>query len=315
MTTTVLQTIATPSTPVADASDEAPTAEPVETAAPESPASEPAAVETKVEPDPDLEVARRFDAVTRSEAKLRKREVEFQQRAASFEAKEKAIAEKLIELESALEDPVAYYLKKGKDTVEMTKRIARPMSEEEKRIAKLEAAIEERNKRDEEAKKEQETAQQRAHRQAVERQFVSETDPEKYPYLTAIYKPQNVASEVTRLLTGPHDPTDPESPTVLQAFHARHGRSPSDEEIRQALEHQAEEHARELMSRIPKPKSAEDATRSQVTPETPPATEGSPSLSNQHAAAISSGSSRNKSRDASMKELKARLEAESASRE
>lgn len=264
------------------------------------------------EVDPDLEIAKRFDLIAQREARVRRHEAELKSKTSSLDAELKKAAELRAELEAALEDPVSYYQKKGKDPVEVVKRFAKPMTEEEKRLARLEEA---EQKREEQRKKDEETAKQRQHRETVEnaqRAFVRGTIPDEYPYLTTIYKPAQIPELVDEMLNSPSDPSDPRSPTTLQVFQAKYGRMPTDKEIRDSLEYKAELHATELMSRL-KPKAP--VATSQVTPSTPPATEASPSLSNQHAASVSTGSTRNKSREEIKRELKARLEAETATRE
>lgn len=299
---TVLSTI--PSTPAASEATEVP-AESPETAAPaEEAVAAPEVAE--VQPDVDLEIARKLDSAAKREARARKQEAEIQRLQSSLKEQQSKLSTMLEEFES---DPLGFLTKNGKDPVEVAKRFAKPASEEEKRIAKLEAALKEREDREkqlEEAGKKRHFAEQK---RALETQFVRETDPEEYPYLTSIYQPHEVPSLVGQMLNRPADSDDPDSPTVLQAFQIRHGRLPTNKEIRDALEHEAESRAKGLLERF-KPKEA-----SQVTPETSAQDAGSPSISNQHAAKVSTGSSRKKSREERLKELTAQLEAEQASTE
>lgn len=275
----------------------------------ETPATEPAPAEPP-KPDPDLEIAKKLDRVAKQEARARRAEAALQAREQRLTEKETSIDEKLAALDAALEDPIEYYLKKGKDPVDVAKRFARPVTEEEKRIAKLEAQYakdaEERAKAAEDTKKQQTLAQ----RQREMRDFVGGITADEYPHLTSVYEAKQIPGLVTALVNRPHDPSDSESPTVLQVFRSTYDRDPTAKEIRDALEHEAELYAMSLMERL-KPKSAP----SQVTPATPPANLESTSLSNQHAANSPSGISRTKSREERMKELKEQLEAEAATSE
>lgn len=288
-------------------------ATPADATAPD-PVEVPKAVEPE-RPDPDLEIARKLDAVTKREARARRQEAELQQLRTSIADKEKTLTQKLAELDAALEDPVSYYLQKGKDPVDIAKRFAKPMTEEEKRLKKLE----ERYEKDEEDRKRQarenEERSVQARRDETMRRFVGEITQSECPFLTALYEPHEVPGLVNSMLHERQDPTDPESPTTLDVFRSKYGRSPTDKELREALEHRAELRATSLQERIPK----KDTAKSQVTPPTPPATstrvEESTSLSNQHAASSSSGISRNKSREEVMKELKDQLEAEASATE
>lgn len=260
-------------------------------------------------PDPDLEIARKLDLVAKREARARKQEADIQAKMTALSEQESSLSKLRSELEAALEDPVDYFLKKGKDPTEIVKRFAKPMTEEEKRLAKLEEA---ERKREEDAKKREEDAKKsasRAEQERIERAFVAGTMPDEYPHLTTMYKPQEVPHLVRNLLHGPHDPRDPNSPTVLQVFKAKHNRLPNDQEIREALEQNAKIRATELMSRLgPKTQVAP----SQATPSTPQASEESTSLSNHHASSSSSATPRTESREERMKRLKEELEAEAS---
>lgn len=301
MSTTVLSTI-----PSTQSAPEAPTAD-----APIEASEEIAAVETTEipsevappEPDPDLQLAQKFEQISKREARARKLEATWQEKLASIEKREAEMATKLAELDAALEDPIEYHLKKGKDPADVAKRFLKPMSEEEKRIAKLEAEI--AKDREERTAAQKRAEAEQAKRAAFEstRAFVASITPDECPYLTTVHPATAIPGLVRGLLNRPQDPTDPESPTVIEAFRNRYGREPSAKEIRESLEAEAEVYAKSLMERFPKPPS-------QVTPETPLATEESTSLSNQHAASSPSGRARTKSREERMKELKEQLEAE-----
>lgn len=304
MSTTVLSTIATPSAP-AEAPAEATTTETPETSEPTTePESTPdsAPVETPSEPevDPDLEIARKFDSAAKREARARKFEAERQRELQSVTELRKKLAAQIQAFE---DDPIAWALENGKDPVELTHKIAKPMTDVEKQLKELRDRERKREEAEaERAAKEQAEAKERE-RTEIMRQFVRETDPEKHPFLTARYQAHELPGAVQELLRSPNDPSDPDSPTVLEVFKARHNRLPYDNEIRDALEYKSELYARELYERSPLGKKAPP----QATPETPPASQG---LSNQHAAQVTSGSTRIKSRDEMKQALKEQLEAE-----
>lgn len=316
-TTTVLSTIpATPAAPPATAAPDTPAA----TTEGETPAADPSVVapgpattepEKKTEPDPDLVIAQKLEGVAKREARARKMESQWQSKFAELEAMKADLAKKLADAEAALEDPVEYYLKKGKDPVEVMKRAAKPVTEEEKRLARLEAAEEERKaEREKQAEESRKREQSVAQRQFWAR-FVGEIDPAEYPHLTAVHKPTAIPDLVHALLNRPHDPSDPESPTVRQVFRAQYDRDPTPKELRDALEHEAEEHAMSLIERL-KPKAS--PAPSQATPPTPPATEESTSLSNQHAASSPSARTSTETREERVKRLKEELLAEEATK-
>lgn len=309
MSTTVLSTI--PSVPSAPSAPEAPTAEaPVEASEQIAASTPEIPVEVAPEkPDPDLALAQKFESVSKREARARKAEAQWQEKLAAIEAKEKELSQKLADAEAALEDPIDWALKKGKDPVTLAKRFGQPMSEEEKRIAKLEADIAKDREERAAAIKQAEAQRREAEQFESTRAFVASITPDECPFLTTVHPANAVPGLVHGLLNRPQDPTDPDSPTVLEAFKARYNRGPTPKEIRETLEAEAESYARSLMERFPKP------APSQATPETPLATEESTSLSNQHAAASSSTRARTPSREERMRELKAQLEAEAATRD
>lgn len=310
--TTTLATI--PTAPSAEgAATEAPEAE---GSAPAEPAAPPAAVEP--EEDKNLELAKRFEGLAKREARARRFENEFQTKLSSLSEKEKAIEAKLAELEAALEDPVDYYLRTGKkDPVEVAKRFARPVSEEEKRIKALEDKIAREEEARAKAEAERTKRETEAQRHQSMRQFVGSITPDECPHLTSLYEPHEVPTLVEKLLTKPADPSDPGGPTLLEHFVETNGRKPTDKEIRECLEYDAEIRATRLMSRT-RPSDAAAPETPQPSPDPVPAasaSKGGPSsISNQHAAPSSSSKSRKKSREELRKELTARLEAESERR-
>lgn len=315
--TTVLQTI--PSAPAApegggETPAEAPAAPTESKEATTAPETTPQAVpEVPKAPesdsvDPDLELSRKFDAVAKKEAKFRRFDAELKEREAKLTARERELEESLRLLE---DDPVEYWLKKGKDPTELVRKAATPLSEEAKRIRQLEERLEKDERERKEREEREATARSEQERATMFKRFVAETDPEKYPHFTAVHRPEDLPSVVSRLLNRPADPDEPDGPTLIEAFKARYNRAPSDDEIRQSLEYEAESYAKNIVERF-KPK----AESPQATP--PETSQGAdtataPSLSNQHAANITSGATRNKPFSSRVKELAAMVEAEMAS--
>lgn len=297
--TTVLSTISAPA--AAEAPAEAPALAPVpdsgaaggELASPESVTEEP-----KV--DPNLELSRKFDKAARMEAKARKFEAEIQQTRTQVQADAKRFADMIKQFE---EDPIAWMQANKKDPVEFVKRITAPVSEEQRRLN----ALEERLAAEEKAKTEREEQQaQEARKQQqsqVFKNFVERTDPEKYPHMTARWEPSELHGAIGSLLNSPHDASDPRSPTTLEVFRSKYGRAPNDEEIREALEAQAETYATNLIAKVSARKPPPLAVQ------TGPSATG---LSSQHAAQSSGGSTRTKSREETMRALREQAEAERA---
>lgn len=319
MTTTVLNTLpSSPAAPPAGSTEatadqgaegsQAPTTESALGVA--SAESAPAEPEKKPdEPDPDLILSQKLEAIAKREARARKAEMTLQERLTSLSEKEKKLEARLAEIEEFFADPAENLSKLGKDPVEVIKRFAKPMTEEEKRIARLEQREKER---EEEAKKQREEAEKQ-HKQHANKQFwsqwVNEITEAEYPNLTGLYQPDQIPDLVLGLLNRPQDPSDDESPTVREFFKSRYGREPTRKEIRDALEAEAETRATSLIERF-KPKT--QAASEQVTPSTPAANSGSPSLSNQHASSSPSSIARTESREERIRRLKEELEAEAA---
>lgn len=292
---------------------EAPAAEAESAGASESGAESSSSVEPaqvaaprEAEPDRDTELVTRFDKLSQRETKARRFEASLHEQSAKLAAKEKELEAKLAEMEEALSDPVEYYLKKGKNPVDIAKRFAQPETAEEKRLRKLEETLakkEEEEQRRETEWKERQEAQQKEH---AMRSFVKSIAPDECPSLTALYQPREVPGLVREFLGRSTDESDPEAPTVLDAFIDEYNRPPTDLEIRQALEFEASSRATRLLER------SRTAASSQVEPDT--AAEG-PGISNQHAAeSARTNSSRGKSRAEIKRELTERLEAEAAQR-
>jgi hypothetical protein len=274
-------------------------------------------------PDHDakqVELARRFEKQAQREQRVRRLETDYTSKSAAVEARERAAAAKETELAEKLalfdEDPVAYALKHGKDPTDIVRRSAKPMTEEEKRIAKLEKVQADRDaadaKRADDAQKEQ--AAQRKH--ATMRGFVREITPDECPHLTALYPADKVPGLVDEVLNGPRYNERGESVgTLLEAFKDEFGRNPTDVEVRRALEHHAANGARRQYEAL---KSIFEPSTSQQPPLVPPASvsTGGPSLSNQHAGQLVSKKapgpklSLEERRRQSLPGIKAELEAE-----
>lgn len=313
MSTTVLSTIQAPATPSAAETPAAtePTT-PQEGSTEAQPTENEASEASPVveQPDPDLEIARKLENASKAAARARRHEAEMQRMRSELDAERRRLAEMRAEYEAALEDPIEHYLKKGKDPVEVAKRFAKPMSEEEKRIAKLEAKLE----AEERARQERETAEQTRQRQYAQQRawadFVRQIEPEEYPHLTSMYEPTEVPRLVQNLLSRPSDASDPESPTVREVFRERFGRDPTPKEIRDALEHEAEERATSLLERLHR-KSPAQAT----PPGSPEANQEPTSLSNTHAQSSPSTRASTETREERLRRLKEELEAEVAKSE
>ena len=285
-------------------------------AAPETPAAP--AAPAKPQRDPHLDLAKRFESAAQKESRARKAYREAEDMKASIAAREKRIAEREAELEDALSDPVGHMLKIGKDPVEIANRYAKPETPEEKRIRKLEEALEARTKED----KDRETAAQQRARAAAKvdtyKRFVGETTAAECPNLTTLYEAREVPGLVEALLHRPADADDPESPTMLQRFNRDFGRNPTDKEIREVLEYEAEMRATRLKGRSAAAAPPVDATSPGGQQQDSPKSEGGPNgISNQHAARSSGAAPKRpltheEKRKAARRELTAALEAEAS---
>ena len=272
--------------------------------------SVPAAVESEPETDKNLELAQKFDALSRREAKARKQETEFQQRMAKIAEREKEMDAKLAELDAALDDPIEYHLKKGKDPVLVAQRFTKPLTPEQKQLKELQDRLDAKEKAEAEEKTKQETQRAEHTRAQAMKSFVSSITPDECPNLVALYEPHQVPVLVRDLLHSPSN-ADPEL-TVLEYFEAAHGRKPSDSEVRKALEHDAEARATRILSGQ-RSHATTEAQDSQAAPSATPG--GPPSLSNQHAASSTTApSARKKSREEVKRELAEALEREAAER-
>lgn len=270
------------------------------------------------ERDPNLELSRKFESAAQKESRARKAEREAQAKLEGLTAREKKLAEREAELEEALGDPVGHLLKIGKDPVEVAKRYAQPETPEEKRIRKLEEREAEREEEDKRRKTEWETRQAEQAKQHAYREFVGAITAKECPNLTALYQAKEVPKLVDELLTRPSDPDDPDSPTMVQVFHARKGRNPTDKEVRECLEYEAELRANRILERNRNPAGSDGAPV--ATSPGGPAQDSSKNesgpngISNRHAASTTTTPKRpltlEEKRKAKRRELTAALEAE-----
>jgi hypothetical protein len=315
----ITQTLSTiPETPAPEAAPEtnagAPPAAPSEAAS--GAGAKPAA------PDRSLELARKFESVAQRESKARRLEREAQAKAQAIADREKKLAERERELDDALGDPVGHMLKIGKDPLEVAQRYAKPETAEEKRIRQLEERLakqdEEKAAQQTEREKRQEKLRADAaekHRMTVMREFVGAITEKECPNLTALYEAHQVPGLVDELLQRPMDPSDPESPSMIQAFVAQHRRNPTDKEIREALEHEAELRATKVLTRNRAAAASSGAQSGEAPTQDPAKTGRGPGgISNQHAAVTATGKKRpptiEEKRKETRRQLTAALEAE-----
>lgn len=268
--------------------------------------------------DPNLELARKFETVAQKESRVRKQEREWQEKHQGLNEREKKLAEREAELEEALGDPVGHLLKIGKDPVEIAKRYAQPETPEEKRIRKLEEREAEREAEDKRRKEEWEARQEEQAEFHAMREFVGAITAKECPNLTALYQAKEVPKLVKELLMRPSDPDDPKSPPMVKAFHASKGRNPTDREIRECLEYEAELRANRILEQNRSPAGQGDAPVA-TSPGGPAQgsskNESGPNgISNRHAASTTSTSKRpltlEEKRKQARRELTAALEAE-----
>ena len=276
-------------------------------------------------PDPNLEASQRLGEISKKEARIRRLETEHHERIVAAKKKEEELAAKEAELDAALGDPVKYMLDKGKDPVAVAKRFSQPETEEEKRIRKLEERDAAREKEAADAKAAEETQRKEAARQEVVRTFVSEINEDNCPNVVALYKPTEIHGLVRDLLNRPYvdEETGKETgETLLQAFQAVHGRPPTNAEIRESLEAEAQSRATKIIERdrAAAARALESQAGGTGQSQASGKTERGPSgISNTHASVTSSGKSRKGSlaerRAAAKRELTEALEAEASDRE
>lgn len=308
--TTIGEAPAAPEAPSENTSEAAPPAQ----GAPSGGASGAA---VKPGPDPHLELARKFETVAQKEGRARKAEREAQTKLQGLTEREKKVAEREAELEEALSDPVGYMLKQGTDPVKVAERYAKPETPEEKRIRKLEESEEKRLKEDADRKEAWEADQQKKAKEATFREFVGSITSKECPNLTALYKAKEVPALVMELLARPVDDQDPDSLSYHAAFREQHRRNPTDAEIRECLEYEAELRANNIIElhRAATAAREADATSPGSTAQTSSKNESGPNgISNQHAASSTTVAKKPPSleekRKKARKELTAALEAE-----
>jgi hypothetical protein len=296
MADTQLSTIgpapATPDMDVAQNTPEASSAAPAAT--PPAPAVPPAGRErAPAPPDGDRQsTAYRLEGISRHEARLRRRDQEAQQRDHGFAEREAKLAAREKELEAALEDPVKYYLDKGKDPVEVAKRFAKPETEEQKRIRMLEEREQEREERSARERQEREKEEDASRRHETLRTFVSSITPDNCPTLVVEYEAHEVPVLLQEVLERPASrPRDVDTrraydlfreeygrtPTSLELFRSLHRRYPTEPELREALELEAQSRATSRESR----RAGYNPPPQQASAE--PTAAGPESISNQHA--------------------------------
>ncbi len=279
-------------------------------AAPPAEASGVASTPAAEEPDRHLELARKFETVAKREARARKLEADYQAKLQAAEEREKAAAAREAEYRDALGDPIEHYIRNGGDPVEVAKRFGKPITEEEKRIQRLEEAYEKQTKAAEEERVKREEQQQAAQRDQALRSFVRKITPDEAPNLTSLYQANEVPAILESLLQ-----REVGDGTMLSVFQDKYGRNPTDQEIIECLEYEAEERATRILAR-------HRSTSGQTTPDEASSQEvASPSprgLSNQHAGVTNSARkrplSKEEERRQAREELTKALEAESADR-
>jgi hypothetical protein len=319
--TVQLSTISAPEAAPAAATPPVPSDNP----APPGRESEGASAAAREEPKTDPEMGRRLGDIAKKEARARRIETELHERMSSFAEKEKAIEAKLAELDEALRDPVKYTLDKGEDPVRIAKRFAEPETDVEKEIRLLKDRETKREAAEAKRAADAQAAREEESRMGVVRTFVSEITEDNAPNLVALYPAHEVPSLVTELLNRPHidpDTGEPSGETLLRAFQHVHGRSPTNAEIRDSLEAEAESRATKILEthRRRNGTGTPNVQASGAGQLQPPSKNGTgPSgISNTHASVTTSGKSRKPSleekRKAAKRELTEALEAEAHDR-
>lgn len=259
-------------------------------------------------PDPDAEIARRFEAAKRQEIAARSSERKAKEREAALIAREKAADARLAELEAALEDPIEWALKKGRDPEKLVARFL-PETPEAKRLRALEQSIEaDRKAAKEQADKAAEAQKHRATHEADMR-FASSITESTHPHIVLLYEPNEAVTERRRVLRE-HGP----------AFEEANGRPPTDAEVATYIEDQAKRRIEKLRGAQPAPVAAEAAAAASKVNEQASngsghqATNGPGTLTNNHAAQTTAGRTVIKTREDLKRELVERLEAEARAR-
>lgn len=257
-------------------------------------------------PDPDAELTKRFEAAKRKELDVRASERKAKEREAALAAREKAAEERYAELEAALEDPIEWALKKGRDPEKLVSRFL-PETPEAKRLRALEQRIEADSKaaKDRDAQSAEAQKTRAAHESDV--RFVSSITEATHPHIVLLYEAHEAVAERKRVLKE-HGP----------AFEEANGRPPTDGEVSAYIEQQAKERIERLRGAQPAPAAAAAASQVNETQASSgsghQATNGPGTLTNNHAAQTTAGRTVIKTRDDAKRELVERLEAEARER-
>jgi len=289
--------------PEVDAAPPAATSEAASAAAPRPPAR-----------DPNLDLARKFESAAQKESRARKYEREAAAKLEGLTAREKKLAEREAELDEALGDPVGHMLKNGTDPVKVAERYAKPESQEEKRIRKLEESLAQRDAADAARKERWEADRQAEKKYETLKGFVGAITSAECPHLTALYEANEVPGLIEGLLNRPADPNDSGGQSMLEAFREQRGRDPSDVEIREVLEYEAGVRATKILEAQRIRERASVATSPESQKQDSSKNEGgSNGISNQHAASSVTAKkplSLEEKRKKMRKDLAAALEAE-----
>lgn len=314
--TTIMTTIGEAPTDVTEAPAEEtaaePTEAPVDAAAPTEPTPAPAANAAE-----KLELAKRYERAAQREAKSRQALNEVSRIRQEMQAEREAFAKEQAQFRADLEafrsDPVGFEIKAGRDPVNVVRRASTPETPEQKEIRELK----EWKANFERSQEEQKTAAQKRaeeqHREATLRNFVSSITPDECPNVTTLYRASEVPALVNQLLNEPNE----DGQTLLESFQETYRRNPTNQEIKQALEHRAAQRAKGLLDGLKRhhEPSSQAAT---ADPNASASTRG-PSLSNQHAGRLetANGGGRKLSleerRAINLKSIRDQLEAESES--
>ena len=274
------------------------------------------------ERDHEMEIAKRFEAVSKKEARNRKFEAEYQTKMADISEKQKQLDEMIAKYQEALSDPIKHYLDTGGDPVQAARRFSQPETEEQREIRAIKEALKKRDETEAQQKKEWEEQTAKMEETRKMREFVGSIAPDEHPYLTSMYEAHEVPALVERLLKSEqvveteddYGRPQKQKMTLLERFQMENGRGPSDAEIRYCLEYEAELRAKRIVEAHDKKLRASQAAQEQVSEQNV----GPSGISNQHAASTTSGKSKPQSleekRKQARKDLAAALEAEAAER-
>lgn len=140
----------------------------------------------EVKPAPNPELEKRFEEASKKEIALRGAAAKAKEKEEALTKREAELNALQEDLQSALEDPIEWAIKKGRDPQALLKKFL-PQSDEAKRLEKLEAEL---AKRDESSKKEKEEAKVReteANTRAQKQAFVGVVSEKTHPHFVALY--------------------------------------------------------------------------------------------------------------------------------